>query len=193
MTLVIFEFYLTSYIVEQFDVTQELPPTVEFSGLTLHGDPGSSISPDGDQPEPDCRPGGEPDPESEAEPILFSSSPRDLTAYIEYGDDGDISENFRFSNNAVSDPLILARPSSTGSTQHNSQSPQHRNSASSPTPSPPASLPSPLPSPSSIPSVGRDKSILSGYLRAINEQDTAGGPDSTPAGRGVWSCAWSIF
>ncbi|RKK74454.1 hypothetical protein BFJ71_g17273, partial [Fusarium oxysporum] len=164
-------------IVEQFDITQELPPTVEFSGLTLHDDLASSVSPDGDQSEPDCRPDSEPDPESEAEPILFSSSPRDLTAYIEDEYNGDISENSRFANNVVSDPSILVRPSSTGSTRHNSQSPQHRNSASSSTPSPPASLPSPLSSPSSIPSVGRDESILSGYLQAINEQDTAGGPD----------------
>ncbi|KAM5526443.1 hypothetical protein FOXYSP1_21160, partial [Fusarium oxysporum f. sp. phaseoli] len=36
-------------IVEQFDITQELPPTVEFSGLTLHDDLASSVSPDGDQ------------------------------------------------------------------------------------------------------------------------------------------------
>ncbi|KAM5526480.1 hypothetical protein FOXYSP1_21139, partial [Fusarium oxysporum f. sp. phaseoli] len=123
-------------IVEQFDITQELPPTVEFSGLTLHDDLASSVSPDGDQSEPDCRPDSEPDPESEAEPILFSSSPRDLTAYIEDEYNGDISENSRFANNVVSDPSILVRPSSTGSTRHNSQSPQHRNSASSSTPSP---------------------------------------------------------
>ncbi|WKT53615.1 hypothetical protein QSH57_004199 [Fusarium oxysporum f. sp. vasinfectum] len=94
-------------IVEQFDVTQELPPTVEFSGLTLHDDPASSVSPDGDPSEPDCRPDSEPDPESEAEPILFSSSPHDLTAYIEDEYNGDISKNSRFANNVVSDPSIL--------------------------------------------------------------------------------------
>ncbi|KAH7477861.1 hypothetical protein FOMA001_g10542 [Fusarium oxysporum f. sp. matthiolae] len=164
-------------IVEQFDITQELPPTAEFSSLALHDDPDSPLSANEAQPGPGCRPDGGPDPESGAEPILFSSSPRDLTAYVEDGDDSDVSENFRLANDAVSDLSILARPSSTGSTQHNSQSPQHRNSASSSTPSPPALLPSPLSSPSSIPSVGRDESILSGYLQAINEQDTAGGPD----------------
>ncbi|RKK76848.1 hypothetical protein BFJ71_g16855 [Fusarium oxysporum] len=164
-------------IVEQFDITQELPPTAEFSSLALHDDPDSPLSANEAQPGPGCRPDGGPDPESGAEPILFSSSPRDLTAYVEDGDDSDVSENFRPANDAVSDLSIIARPSSTGSTQHNSQSPQHRNSASSSTPSPPALLPSPLSSPSSIPSVGRDESILSGYLQAINEQDTAGGPD----------------
>ncbi|KAM5510104.1 hypothetical protein FOXYSP1_10204 [Fusarium oxysporum f. sp. phaseoli] len=131
-------------IVEQFDITQELPPTVEFSGLTLHDDLASSVSPDGDQSEPDCRPDSEPDPKDEY--------------------NGDISENSRFANNVVSDPSIL----SIASAQKlcflvNAK--------------PPASLPSPLSSPSSIPSVGRDESILSGYLQAINEQDTAGGPD----------------
>ncbi|KAJ4127362.1 hypothetical protein NW765_017314 [Fusarium oxysporum] len=164
-------------IVEQFDITQELPPTAEFSSLSLHDDPDSPLSANEAQPGPGCRPDGGPDPESGVEPILFSSSPRDLTAYVEDGDDSDISENFRLANDAVSDLSILAQPSSTGSTQHNSQSPQHRNSTSPSTPSPPASLPSPLSSPSSIPSVGRDESILSGYLQAINEQDTAGGPD----------------
>ncbi|KAH7231792.1 uncharacterized protein BKA55DRAFT_696049 [Fusarium redolens] len=170
MTLVIFEFYLTSYVSERDDITQELPPTAEFSGLTLHDDPASPISANEAQPGPGCGPDGEPDPESGAEPILFSSSPRDLTAYVEDGDDSDISENFRLANDAVPDLSILARPSSTGSTQHNSQSPQHRNCSSSSTPSPPASLPSPLSSPSSIPSVGRDESILSGYLQAISRQ-----------------------
>ncbi|KAH7459298.1 hypothetical protein FOMA001_g20079 [Fusarium oxysporum f. sp. matthiolae] len=144
-------------IVEQFDITQELPPTARFSSLALHDDPDSPLSANEAQPGPGCRPDGGPDPKD--------------------GDDSDVSENFRLANDAVSDLSILARPSSTGSTQHNSQSPQHRNSASSSTPSPPALLPSPLSSPSSIPSVGRDESILSGYLQAINEQDTAGGPD----------------
>ncbi|KAH7490375.1 hypothetical protein FOMA001_g3987 [Fusarium oxysporum f. sp. matthiolae] len=125
-------------IVEQFDITQELPPTAEFSSLALHDDPDSPLSANEAQPGPGCRPDGGPDPESGAEPILFSSSPRDLTAYVEDGDDSDVSENFRLANDAVSDLSILARPSSTGSTQHNSQSPQHRNSASSSTPSPPS-------------------------------------------------------
>ncbi|EWY79566.1 hypothetical protein FOYG_17312 [Fusarium oxysporum NRRL 32931] len=164
-------------IVEQFDITQELPPTAEFSGLTLHDNPASPISANEAQPRPVCRSDSEPGPESGAEPIPLSSPPRDLNTYVEDGDDSDISENFRLANDAVPDLSIPVSPSSTGSTQHNSQSPQHRNSASSPTPTPPASSPSPLPSKSSIRSVGRDESILSGYLEAINEQDTAGGPD----------------
>ncbi|KAF5266005.1 hypothetical protein FOXYS1_3162 [Fusarium oxysporum] len=124
-------------IVEQFDITQELPPTIEFSGLTLRDDPASPISANKAQPGPGCRPDGEPGPESGAEPILFSSSPPDINTYVEDGDDSDISENFRLANDAVPDLSIPVSPSSTGSTQHNSQSPQHRNSASSPTPVPP--------------------------------------------------------
>ncbi|KAF5710051.1 hypothetical protein FGLOB1_5668, partial [Fusarium globosum] len=110
-------------IVEQFDITQELPPTAEFSGLTftLHDDPASPIFANEAQPGPGCKPDGEPGPESGAEPILFSSSPRDLNTCVEDGDDSDISENFRLANDAVSDISIPVSPSSTGSTQHNSQ------------------------------------------------------------------------
>jgi hypothetical protein len=172
--------YLTKaqQIVQQFGITQELPPTVEFSGLTLHDGPALSISANEAQPGPECRPDGEPDPESEVEPILFPPSPSHLTAYnIEDGNDGGISESFGFDNDAISDLSISTRPSLPDFTRHSSQLPERRGSTSSSTPSPPASLPSPLSSPSSIPSVGRDESILSGYLQAINEQDTAGGPD----------------
>ncbi|EXL39142.1 hypothetical protein FOCG_18236 [Fusarium oxysporum f. sp. radicis-lycopersici 26381] len=56
-------------IVKQFNITQELPPTVEFSGLTLHNNRASSISPDKVQPGLDCRPDNEPDPEPEVEQI----------------------------------------------------------------------------------------------------------------------------
>ncbi|KAK7578286.1 hypothetical protein V3481_014141 [Fusarium oxysporum f. sp. vasinfectum] len=153
--------------IQQFDITQDLPPTIKFSSLTLHNGPAPTISSN------EVRP----DPESEAEPILFSSSPRDLTAYIEDEDVSDISNNSRLSSNAASDPSILARPQSTGPARHDSRSPQHRSSASSSTPSSTASSPS-LPSrPSLIPTVSGDEAILSSYLQAINEQDTAGGPD----------------
>ncbi|SCO47730.1 uncharacterized protein FFMR_08818 [Fusarium fujikuroi] len=173
-------------IVEQFDITQELPPIAEFSGLTLHNDPASPISANEAQPRPGCRSDGEPGPESGAEPILFSSSPRDLNTYIEDGDESDISENFRLANGAVPDLSIPVRPSSTGSTQH-------RDSTSSPTPVHPASLSSPLSSSSSITSVGRDESILGGYLRAINEQDTAGGPDFLRQQGGVYDRVLRAF
>ncbi|GKU10579.1 unnamed protein product, partial [Fusarium langsethiae] len=166
-------------IVQQFDITQELPPTVELSALTLRDGPVSSILPDEVQPGPDHIPDDESDHESEAGIILFPPSPGHLTAYldVEDGSDCGISERFRFDNNTVADPSISTRPSCPDSTWYNSQSPQHRGSTSSSTPSPPASPPSSLSNLSSIPYVGEHESILSGYLQAISQQDTASGPD----------------
>jgi hypothetical protein len=47
--------------------------------------------------------------------------------------------------------------------------------------------------PSSISSVGRDESILSGYLQAISEQDTAGGPDFLRAQSDVYNHLLGTF
>ncbi|KAG5793859.1 hypothetical protein H9Q69_007095 [Fusarium xylarioides] len=70
-------------IVQQFDTTAELPPTVEFSALTLRDHLASSILPDEVQPGPDRISDIESDPESEAGPTLLPSSPSHLTAYLE--------------------------------------------------------------------------------------------------------------
>ncbi|OBS15073.1 hypothetical protein FPOA_14088 [Fusarium poae] len=102
---------------------------------------------------------------------------RHLTAYVEDGNDDDTPGDLRFNNDAASDSPVSVRPLWTGSARHNSQSLQRRSSAFSSTPSSRVSSSSPPPGPSSVSSAGGDKSILSGYLQVIREQDTAGGPD----------------
>jgi hypothetical protein len=164
-------------IIQQFDITQESPPTVELSALTLRDDLDSSILPDKVQPRPDRTSDNESDLESEAAPTLLSSSPSHLTAYAEDGNDDDTPENFGFNNDAASDSSVSVRPLWTGSARHNSQSLQRRSSAFSSTSSSRVSSSSPSPGPSSASSAGGDESILSGYLQVIREQDTAGGPD----------------
>ncbi|KPA35141.1 hypothetical protein FLAG1_12197, partial [Fusarium langsethiae] len=168
---------LFKQIIQQFDITQESPPTVELSALTLRDDPDSSILPDKVQPRPDRTSDNESDLESEAAPTLLSSSPSHLTAYVEDGNDDDTPGDFGFNNDAASDSSVSVRPLWTGSARHNSQSLQRRSSAFSSTPSSRVSSSSPPPGPSSVSSAGGDESILSGYLQVIREQDTAGGPD----------------
>ncbi|KAG7402408.1 hypothetical protein Forpe1208_v001976 [Fusarium oxysporum f. sp. rapae] len=136
-------------IVHWFADSEELPPTLELSALTLRDGPAHSSSvPDEVQTGPDHIISDDesvPGPEAEAILVPLSSDHHNhhLSSYVEEGDDdGDgAAESFGFDN--LHDDVV-------------------------PDPSPDFTGPS---------SVGGDEPILSGYLHAISEQDTAGGPD----------------
>ncbi|KAH6869143.1 hypothetical protein B0T10DRAFT_594976 [Thelonectria olida] len=180
-------------IVQQFEDTQELPPTVEFSTLTLHVGPvSSSFLLDEVQPGPNHVSDNESDPELGAEPILFPLSPNHLPAYVDEdkdedgGNDGDdASESFGLDDGAVPCPSTSALPSSPSSSRHDGQPPQRRSSLPSILSSP-VSFDSITSSSSSSPSVGSDDPILGGYLQAIHNQDIAGGPDFLRTQGGVY-------
>lgn len=126
-------------IVQWFADSQDPPPTLEFSALTLHDGPAPSSVPD------------------EA---------------VEDGEGDDGSESFGFDNDVALGPTSPTPPAPPASTRRDSQPPHHRISLPS-TPTFPVS-----PDAAAVSSsLGSDDPVLSGFLEAIRQQDTAGGPD----------------
>ncbi|KAG7402402.1 hypothetical protein Forpe1208_v017241 [Fusarium oxysporum f. sp. rapae] len=126
-------------IVQWFADSQDPPPTLEFSALTLRDGPAPSSVPD------------------EA---------------VEDGEGDDGSESFGFDNDVALGPTSPTPPAPPASTRRDSQPPQHRISLPS-TPTFPVS-----PDAAAVSSsLGSDDPVLSGFLEAIRQQDTAGGPD----------------
>ncbi|KAL3584405.1 hypothetical protein FPOAC2_14503 [Fusarium poae] len=126
-------------IVQWFADSQDPPPTLEFSALTLHDGPAPSSVPD------------------EA---------------VEDGEGDDGSESFGFDNDVALGPTSPTPPAPPASTRRDSQPPHHRISLPS-TPTFPVS-----PDAGAVSSsLGSDDPVLSGFLEAIRQQDTAGGPD----------------
>ncbi|KAH6973299.1 hypothetical protein EDB80DRAFT_880107 [Ilyonectria destructans] len=165
-------------IVQNVAVTQELPPTVEFSALTLRDDSTPSSPPAQIQYWSDKNQSG-PEPELETAPL--PSSPTASPIHIE-DDDGDDSESSTSDINAVSQPTTSAPlPRQDG------RSSQPRNSLSSTSDSPDWFVPS------VSPSLGPDDPILDGFLQAIHDQDTAGGPDFLRAQSDVYDRVLRTF
>ncbi|KAF6512975.1 hypothetical protein HZS61_007233 [Fusarium oxysporum f. sp. conglutinans] len=126
-------------IVQWFADSQDPPPTLEFSALTLRDGPAPSSVPD------------------EA---------------VEDGEGDDGSESFGFDNDVALGPTSPTPPAPPASARRDSQPPQHRISLPS-TPTFPVS-----PDAAAVSSsLGSDDPVLSGFLEAIRQQDTAGGPD----------------
>ncbi|KAG8664668.1 uncharacterized protein FPOAC1_013448 [Fusarium poae] len=126
-------------IVQWFADSQDPPPTLEFSALTLRDGPAPSSVPD------------------EA---------------VEDGEGDGRSESFGFDNDVALGPTSPTPPAPPASTQRDSQPPRRRSSLPS-TPTFPVS-----PDAAAVSSsLGTDDPVLSGFLEAIRQQDTAGGPD----------------
>lgn len=156
--------------VQNVAITQELPPTVEFSVLTLRDDSTLSSSPAQIQSSSGDVSDDQSGPEPELETAPFPSSPTASPMHIE-DDDGDDSESSTSDINPVSQPTTSAPSSSPGLPRQDGRSSQPRSSLSSTSDSPDWFVPS------VSPSLGPEGPILDGFLQAIHDQDTAGGPD----------------
>ncbi|KAF6512980.1 hypothetical protein HZS61_007238 [Fusarium oxysporum f. sp. conglutinans] len=91
---------------------------------------------------------------------------------VEDGEGDDGSESFGFDNDVALGPTSPTPPAPPASTRRDSQPPHHRISL----PSTPT-FPVVARCSCSISSLGSDDPVLSGFLEAIRQQDTAGGPD----------------
>lgn len=155
-------------IVHQAAVTQELPPTVEFSALTLRDD---DSTPSSSLPAQIQSWSG---PELEFEAVSLPLSSTASPVYVE-GSHGDDTESSSPDANAVLLPTASAPSSSLGLPRQDDgqSSSRPRSSTSSISDSPDCFIPS------ASPSLGPENHhpILGGFLQAIHDQDTAGGPD----------------
>lgn len=147
-------------LVQEVAVTQELPPIVEFSALTLHDD----LTP---SPPAQIQSCSDPELEFEAVPLPSSSKASPVDVEDDHGDDTGSSWP---DANAVLLPTTSAPPS-PGLPWQDSQASRPRISTS-----PVSDLPDWF-VPSASPSLGPENPILDSFIQAIHNQDTTGGPD----------------
>lgn len=162
--------------VQNVAVTQELLPTVEFSALTLRDDSTPSSPPVQIQPWSGNISDDQSGPAPELETVPLPSSPNASPIHIEE-DDADDSESSASDVNAVLQPTASASSSPRFPRQYGRSS-QSRSSPSST---------------SDSPSLRPEDPILDGFLQAIHDQDTAGGPDFLRAMSDVYNRVLRTF
>uniref|UniRef100_A0A0C4DJQ0 EKC/KEOPS complex subunit BUD32 n=2 Tax=Fusarium oxysporum TaxID=5507 RepID=A0A0C4DJQ0_FUSOF len=167
---------------------QDLPFTHELSALSLRDDATPSLSLPADIPDNEPRPSSVPAPESEPEfdietsVLPLSSSALSNVNLLTEDEEDNRSEASVLEDDAASQPMTpsLTSPSSS---RHHSSSSSSQSRGSLLLSRSNSSVWSDL---SGLPSDEPEDLILSDFLQAISNQDTAGGPDFLRAQSGVY-------